>query len=184
METREDFERFIVLSSSIRNKKEVKIIPKISYLERLLKMSRRKLDRVIIAPTLEIVDSINDYTIKMNDHKPNEAVPMAVFWLFSPFFLLAGLDSFLSKDVDAFYERGSPEHIRRYCPLFTFAVSGLGLMNSVICVYVVGKISEIGGREGWFQDNLNKSRLDRYYLVLAGGLDGDGPALTGILNEN
>ncbi|KAL8517322.1 hypothetical protein ACS0TY_015527 [Phlomoides rotata] len=70
--------------------------------------------------------------------------------------------------VDAFYERGSPEHMRRYCPLFTFAVSGLGLMNNVICVYVVGKISEIGGREGWFQDNLNKSRLDRYYLVLAG----------------
>ncbi|KAL8526733.1 hypothetical protein ACS0TY_015801 [Phlomoides rotata] len=58
--------------------------------------------------------------------------------------------------------------MRRYCPRFTYAVSGPGLMYSVISVYVVGKISEIGGREGWFQDSLNKSRLDRYYLVLAG----------------
>ncbi|KAL8526727.1 hypothetical protein ACS0TY_015796 [Phlomoides rotata] len=101
-------------------------------------------------------------------NKPDEAVPMAAFWLFFPFFLLAGLDSFLSKGVDAFYERGSPDPLRHYCPHFTYAVSGLGLMYSVICVYVVGKISEIGGREGWFQDSLNKSRLDRYYLVLAG----------------
>ncbi|KAL8526732.1 hypothetical protein ACS0TY_015800 [Phlomoides rotata] len=101
-------------------------------------------------------------------NKPEEAVPMAAFWLFFPFFLLAGLDSFLSKGVDAFYERGSPDPLRHYCPHFTYAVSGLGLMYSVISVYVVGKISETGGREGWFQDSLNKSRLDRYYLALAG----------------
>ncbi|KAL8517303.1 hypothetical protein ACS0TY_015513 [Phlomoides rotata] len=100
--------------------------------------------------------------------KPDEVVPMAAFWLFFPFFLLAGLDSFFKKGVDAFYKIESLESMRRYWGHFTDTVSGLGLMYSVICVYVVGKISERGGRQSWFQDSLNNSRLDRYYLMLAG----------------
>ncbi|KAL8517310.1 hypothetical protein ACS0TY_015519 [Phlomoides rotata] len=101
-------------------------------------------------------------------NKPDEAVPMAAYWLFFPFFLLAGLDSFIRKGVVAFYKRGSPEGMKRYCEHFADAVSGLGLVYSVISVRIVGKISEMGGREGWFQDNLNKSRLDLYYWALAG----------------
>ncbi|KAL8526717.1 hypothetical protein ACS0TY_015787 [Phlomoides rotata] len=98
-------------------------------------------------------------------NKPDEAVPMATYWLFFPFFLLAGLDSFIRKGVVAFYKRGSPEGMKQYCEHFADAVSGLGLVYNVIYVRIVGKISEMGGREGWFQDNLNKSRLDLYYLV-------------------
>ena len=39
-------------------------------------------------------------------------------------------------------------------------------MGSVLSVYVVGKISESGGKPSWFQDTLNKSRLDNYYWTL------------------
>ncbi|KAL1561981.1 protein NRT1/ PTR FAMILY 5.5-like [Salvia divinorum] len=41
-------------------------------------------------------------------------------------------------------------------------------MCSCVCVYVMGKISKRGGRSNWFQHSLNRSRLDRYYWVLAG----------------
>lgn len=101
-------------------------------------------------------------------NKPEEAVPMVAYWLFFPFFLLAGLESFFRKSVVAFYKRGSPVDMKRYCGHFADAVSGLGLMCSVLSVYIVGKMSEIGGREGWFHYSLNKSRLDRYYWVLGG----------------
>lgn len=40
-------------------------------------------------------------------------------------------------------------------------------MGSVLCVFLVGIISERIGKQNWFQDTLNKSRLDNYYWVLA-----------------
>lgn len=101
--------------------------------------------------------------------KPDEDIPMSVFWLLFQFFLLAGLDSFFEKSVAAFYEDQSPECMKNYLGFFTKAVSGLGFMCSVLSVYVVGRISERGGENpNWFGFTLNRSRLDRYYWVLAG----------------
>ncbi|KAL8526719.1 hypothetical protein ACS0TY_015789 [Phlomoides rotata] len=100
--------------------------------------------------------------------KPDEEIPMNMLWLVFQFVLLAGLDSFLENSVSEFYTHQSPESMKDYLDYFTMGVSGLGFIFSVLCVYVVGKISEKGGKPSWFQDTLNKSRLDRYYWVLAG----------------
>ncbi|KAL8517298.1 hypothetical protein ACS0TY_015508 [Phlomoides rotata] len=100
--------------------------------------------------------------------KPDEEIPMNMMWLVFQFVLLAGLDSFLENSVSEFYTHQSPESMKDYLDYFTMGVSGLGFIFSVLCVYVVGKISEKGGKPSWFQDTLNKSRLDRYYWVLAG----------------
>lgn len=40
-------------------------------------------------------------------------------------------------------------------------------MGSVLSVYLVGEISGRGGKSSWFQETLNKSRLDQYYWTLA-----------------
>ncbi|KAK4481015.1 hypothetical protein RD792_011883 [Penstemon davidsonii] len=100
--------------------------------------------------------------------KPDEDIPMRIYWLLFQFFLLAGLDSYFEKSVVAFYDVQSPESMKNYLEYLTKAVTGLGFMCSVLSVYVVGKISERGGRPNWFQFTLNRSRLDRYYWVLAG----------------
>ncbi|GFQ07633.1 protein nrt1/ ptr family 5.5 [Phtheirospermum japonicum] len=100
--------------------------------------------------------------------KPKEEIPMSVFWLLFQFFLLAGLDSFFEKSVVAFYNEQSPESMRKYLGYFTRGVSGLGFMCSVLSVYVVGRVSEKGGKMNWFQFTMSRSRLDRYYWVLAG----------------
>ncbi|KAL8526720.1 hypothetical protein ACS0TY_015790 [Phlomoides rotata] len=100
--------------------------------------------------------------------KPDEVLPMNMLWLVFQFVLLAGLDSFLENSVSEFYTHQSPESMKNYLDYFTMGVSGLGFIFSTLCVYVVGKISEKGGKPSWFQDTLNKSRLDRYYWVLAG----------------
>ncbi|PIN01588.1 H+/oligopeptide symporter [Handroanthus impetiginosus] len=99
--------------------------------------------------------------------KPDEDTPMSVYWLLFQFFLLAGLDSFFQKSVAALYKDQAPKSMRKYLHHFTKAVSGLGFIFSVLSVYVVGKVSEKEGRTNWFQYTLNRSRLDRYYWVLA-----------------
>lgn len=101
--------------------------------------------------------------------KPDEDIPMSVYWLLFQFFLLSGLDSFLEKSIDAFSEDRSPESVTKLKHL-SKGVCGVGYMCSVLSVYVVGRVSERGGGEtkNWFQFSLNKSRLDRYYWVLSG----------------
>ncbi|KAL6534365.1 hypothetical protein OROHE_013290 [Orobanche hederae] len=99
--------------------------------------------------------------------RPEEDIPMSVFWLLFQFSLLAGLDSFFEKSVAAFYDDQSPESMRKYLGFFTKGVSGLGYVCSVLSVYVVGRVSGKGGKRNWFQFTLSRSRLDRYYWVLA-----------------
>ncbi|KAG8377006.1 hypothetical protein BUALT_Bualt09G0123300 [Buddleja alternifolia] len=99
--------------------------------------------------------------------KPDEDIPMSMFWLLFQFFLLSGLDAFFQKSVAAFYADQAPNSMEEYLSHFSKGVSGLGFMFSVLSVHVVGKISERGGRSNWFQYTLNRSRLDRYYWVLA-----------------
>lgn len=134
---------------------------------------------IAVAMTLSVLCCVTAARIELRrlevikDHglldKPDEDIPMTVFWLLFQFFLLAGVDSFFEKSVAAFYNDQSPECMRNYLGFFTRGVSGLGFMFSVVSVYVVGKISERGGKEeSWFQFTLNRSRLDRYYWVLAG----------------
>lgn len=115
--------------------------------------------------------------------KPDyEEVPMHAAWLLFQFFFLAGLDSFLRKSIEEFYTDQAPQHLRnklegtdpngaatkRYLKTAVDFVCGLGFVFGMLSVYVVGKLSEIGGNPNWFQYTLNKSRLDRYYWVLAG----------------
>lgn len=100
--------------------------------------------------------------------KPDNKIPMSVFWLLFQFFLLAGLDTFFETSVAKFYKDQSPKCMINYLSCFARGVSGLGYTSSVLSVYVVGKLSELGGNKSWFQSTLNKSRLDRYYWVQAG----------------
>ncbi|KAL8517295.1 hypothetical protein ACS0TY_015506 [Phlomoides rotata] len=94
-------------------------------------------------------------------NEPDEVVPLNAYWLFFrlSFSVLVGLDSFLGRSLDAFYRMESPKVMIGDFKHFADAVSGLGLMYSVPFVYVVEKMSEIGGRQSWFQDYKNKLNL-------------------------
>lgn len=100
--------------------------------------------------------------------KPDDKIPMSVFWLLFQFILLAGLDTFFEMSVDKFYKDQSPKCMIDYLSHFAKAVSGLGFISNVLLVYVVGKVSEKIGNKSWFKSTLNESRLDRYYWLLAG----------------
>lgn len=99
--------------------------------------------------------------------KPEDKIPLSVFVLLPQYFLLAGLDSFYENSVTPFLIDQSPPSMKKYLVYLGPGLSGLGIVGSVLSVYVVGKVSENGGKRNWFQYTLNQSRLDRYYWVLA-----------------
>ncbi|XP_027100336.1 protein NRT1/ PTR FAMILY 5.5 [Coffea arabica] len=107
----------------------------------------------------------------LRDHglldKPDEKIPMTVFWLLPQYILLAVLDSFYENSAAPFLSDQSPPSMKKYLVYFNPGLSGLGITGSVLSVFLVGRISERRGKENWFQYTLNKSRLDRYYWVLA-----------------
>ncbi|KAG6433787.1 hypothetical protein SASPL_105404 [Salvia splendens] len=100
--------------------------------------------------------------------EPDKQIKMSIYWLVFQFVLLGGLEAFQENSVSVYYRDQSPGSIENYLVNIIRGVTGLGYMCSALSVYVVGKISEKGGRTNWFQHSLNRSRLDRYYWVLAG----------------
>ncbi|CAL5422699.1 unnamed protein product [Camellia sinensis] len=99
--------------------------------------------------------------------KPEERIPMSVFWLLPQFVLIGALDGILENSVEAIlFDQVGPS-MRTYAVHFGVGVTGLGYIGSVLSVYVAGKVSERGGKQNWFQDTLNHSRLDKYYWTLA-----------------
>ncbi|XP_062096777.1 protein NRT1/ PTR FAMILY 5.5-like [Humulus lupulus] len=100
-------------------------------------------------------------------YKPKDKIPMSMFWLLPQFLLLGGLDGISKKSIELFVTNQGPASMDRYMTHFAMAVFGVGTMGSVISVCLVDKISSSGSHSSWFQDTLNRSRLDKYYWVLA-----------------
>lgn len=102
-------------------------------------------------------------------NRPDETVPMTMFWLLPQFILLGTFDATFRSSAIHFFNKDeeSPVLRRRYLGFFVNGVSGIGILGSIVSVYVVGKMSERGGKMSWFQHDLNGSRLDMYYWTLA-----------------
>ncbi|XP_051131172.1 protein NRT1/ PTR FAMILY 5.5-like [Andrographis paniculata] len=99
--------------------------------------------------------------------KPDETVPMTMFWLLPQFVLLGGFQGVFTCSAVYFFVDQSPKSVEGYLPHFIIGVSGLGFLGDVLLVFVVGKVSERGGKRNWFQHNLNGSRLDKYFWTLS-----------------
>ncbi|KAL2509909.1 Protein NRT1/PTR FAMILY 5.5 [Forsythia ovata] len=97
---------------------------------------------------------------------PQETIPMSVLWLVPQFNFLSMVASYFEKRVENLFPDEIPLSRRTYLIHFAHGASGVGTVGGVLSVYVVGKISEIGGKN-WFQYTLNRSRLDRYYWTLS-----------------
>jgi peptide/histidine transporter 3/4 len=109
------------------------------------------------------------HTVRRHDllDKPDDDIPMSIFWLLPQFLLIASADGLYKSSVKHFFAYHAPWCMYEYRSFFHKAVMGLGTMGSVLCVFIVGKVSANGGRPNWFQFTLNRSRLDRYYWTLS-----------------
>jgi peptide/histidine transporter 3/4 len=92
--------------------------------------------------------------------KPDEQIPMSMFWLL-PQCLLGALDGINGISIYDFFTAEVPASMRPLMQTFAWVAFAAGTLGSVLSVYVVGKV-----KPNWFQDTLNKSHLDNYYWTL------------------
>ncbi|XP_038992550.1 protein NRT1/ PTR FAMILY 5.5-like [Hibiscus syriacus] len=99
--------------------------------------------------------------------KPEAEIPLSITHLIPQFMLLGALDGVFEQSVASFFKKQVPDTMTPYMAWLSEGIRGVGIISSVLSVFVVGKISQSDGKPSWFQDTLNRSRLDRYYMTLA-----------------
>ncbi|ONI03549.1 hypothetical protein PRUPE_6G264100 [Prunus persica] len=91
---------------------------------------------------------------------------MSVLWL-APQFVIIGLgDGFTLVGLQEYFYDQVPDSMRSLGIAFYLSVIGAGNFLSSLLITVVDHITEKGGKS-WFGKDLNSSRLDRFYWVLA-----------------
>ncbi|KAF4401523.1 hypothetical protein G4B88_001717 [Cannabis sativa] len=84
-------------------------------------------------------------------------IPMNMFRLVPQFFLLGSFDGILCKSIHLFFNNQAQtpqDHV-------------MGKIRTLLLVLVFQKASTWRDNTSWFVENLNGSRLDKYYFVLA-----------------
>ncbi|KAK8613187.1 hypothetical protein V6N13_100957 [Hibiscus sabdariffa] len=99
--------------------------------------------------------------------KPDDQIPFYIGYLIPQFAFLGALDGIFELSVASFFKKQVPPTMSPYLTWLAEAIRGVGIIGGVLSVFVIGKISESGGHVSWFQDTLNRSRLDKYYWTLA-----------------
>ncbi|KAI3875539.1 hypothetical protein MKW92_013545 [Papaver armeniacum] len=93
---------------------------------------------------------------------------MSVFWL-APQFLVFGIgDGFALVGLQEYFYDQSPESMRSLGIAFYLSVLGVADFLSSILITVVDRISGMNGRSSWFGKDMNESRIDNFYWLLAG----------------
>ncbi|XP_047311180.1 protein NRT1/ PTR FAMILY 5.6-like [Impatiens glandulifera] len=96
------------------------------------------------------------------------ASSMSVWWL-APQFLIMGLgDGFTIVGLQEYFYDQVPDSMRSLGIAFYLSVIGAGNFLSSILITVVDNLSKKSGGKSWFGKDLNNSRLDNFFWLLAG----------------
>ncbi|KAL9402439.1 hypothetical protein Peur_006288 [Populus x canadensis] len=109
---------------------------------------------------------IAEEDIDVLDGEKNVELPMSVFWL-APQYLILGLgDGFTLVGLQEFFYDQVPDSMRSLGMAFFLSVLGAGNFLSSFLITAVDRITEKDGK-GWIGKDLNSSRLDKFYWLLA-----------------
>ena len=91
---------------------------------------------------------------------------MSVFWL-APQFLMIGIgEGFTLVGLQEFFYDQVPDSMRSLGIAFFLSVIGVGHFISSLLITIVDRVTDKMGKS-WFGKDLNSSRLDNFYWVLA-----------------
>ncbi|XP_059666321.1 protein NRT1/ PTR FAMILY 5.6-like [Cornus florida] len=91
---------------------------------------------------------------------------MSVFWLAPQFIILGIGDGFTLVGLQEYFYDQVPDSMRSLGIAFYLSVIGVGNFLSSFLITIVDHITEKGGTS-WFGKDLNRSRLDYFYWLLA-----------------
>ncbi|PSS23789.1 Protein NRT1/ PTR FAMILY 5.6 like [Actinidia chinensis var. chinensis] len=95
-----------------------------------------------------------------------DSTTMSVFWL-APQFLMIGIgEGFALVGLQEFFYDQVPESMRSLGIAFFLSVLGVGHFISSLLITIVDRVTNKMGKS-WFEKDLNSSRLDNFYWVLA-----------------
>ncbi|KAL5211053.1 hypothetical protein ABZP36_006676 [Zizania latifolia] len=93
---------------------------------------------------------------------------MSVFWLLPQFVLMGVGDGFALVGLQEYFYDQVPDSMRSLGIGLYLSVIGAGSLLSSLLITAVDHVTSHGGRTaGWFGKDLNSSRLDLYYWLLA-----------------
>ncbi|XP_068649036.1 protein NRT1/ PTR FAMILY 5.4-like [Aristolochia californica] len=95
--------------------------------------------------------------------QPNAEIPMTVMWLLPQCMLIGVSDIFGLVGIQQFFYEQVPDGMKSLGSAVYLSALGMG---SFICHFVVFMVAKLFPE--WLHDNLNTSRLDNYYWLLAG----------------
>ncbi|KAK4789999.1 hypothetical protein SAY86_017303 [Trapa natans] len=98
-------------------------------------------------------------------HNPTN--PPSVFMILPQFALLGIADTFLEVAKLEFFYDQAPIGMKSLGTSYYSTSMGLGSFANVFVMNVIANLSKRNGQPGWITNNLNKSRLDYYYVVIA-----------------
>ncbi|XP_060183365.1 protein NRT1/ PTR FAMILY 5.6-like [Lycium barbarum] len=82
---------------------------------------------------------------------------ISVFWLTPQFFLVGVMDGLSSSGLQDFFETQVCKSMKGYALEFSEFATSIGKFVSVICIIIFNS---------WFKEDINASRLDKYYAIL------------------
>ncbi|WVZ61104.1 hypothetical protein U9M48_011027 [Paspalum notatum var. saurae] len=93
---------------------------------------------------------------------------MSVFWLVPQFVLMGVGDGFALVGLQEYFYDQVPDNMRSLGIGLYLSVIGAGSFLSSLVITAADLVSSRGGRASWFAKDLNRSRLDLFYWLLAG----------------
>lgn len=92
---------------------------------------------------------------------------LSVFWLVPQFFILGGAESFTYVGQLEFFYDEATDGMKSVCGALFLSEIGIGSWVNSALVKIVERATGTG-KNGWLRDDLNESKLDYYYSILAG----------------
>ncbi|KAE8706048.1 Protein NRT1/ PTR FAMILY 5.7 [Hibiscus syriacus] len=96
----------------------------------------------------------------------NGSLSVSVFWLAPQFLIIGAGDGFTLVGLQEYFYDQVPDSMRSLGIAFYLSVIGASNFVSSVLITLVDHVTEKGG-ESWFGKDLNSSRLDKFYWLLA-----------------
>lgn len=100
------------------------------------------------------------------DHNNNNK-PMSVLWLAPQFIVIGIADAFTLVGLQEYFYDQVPDSMRSLGIAFYLSVIGVASFLNNLLITTVDTLAEDFSGKSWFGKDLNSSRLDRFYWLLA-----------------
>ncbi|XP_051139185.1 protein NRT1/ PTR FAMILY 5.10-like [Andrographis paniculata] len=97
--------------------------------------------------------------------KPNETVPMSMWWILPSYVLFGVSDSLTMVGLQEFFYDQVPTELRSVGLALYLSIFGIGSFLSSALIAVIESATR---GHSWFDNNLNRAHLDYFYWLLAG----------------